>query len=523
MKTTNFILVLLGVFFLSACSNGNEISELNYAPEAYSNIRIENAMRESQDDETEEPQTQEPDEQPRTVELTFTQPRLELKIDLATDELLATFDYIHEIDYTLLRRVRSGDNTIEAQGDTGLVIWANVPLYDFALIWTGNDEIEHRPIFIPAEESFGEVSEFLPKQAFVINHYFAGQNWTPWSGVRFTDYNGEVRHFAIRRHFAYPYHREGRWVVEEFEDRTDKLPTDWEPWWVGVDLNPRVEVISKPCEELRTHLLEESGISEYGWSVAADFLSGFDSLFIRMGFSSWQWNETERRAEHTGLYHTWFESVEERPEIVFVERFSGEDYEPGFYDREGNVITDVPWIIRSHYAGYFNLFDFDNSGIPDIIVHFNQTFEGCYGGFYRIFRYINGEYRMLEILSFSSDGEQLPWVNFGTVHELFTDIDGRIITFVDSTLSGMDYEHLIFVNNRIELHSIMTYVSDWNAWQDHHWQIWRPTPYIDQRILIDCWTHHNPTIFNTDIPITPLHPFTDLGEEMLAYLRYIRQ
>ena len=128
---------------------------------------------------------------------------------------------------------------------------------------------------------------------------------------------------------------------------------------------------------------------------------------------------------------------------------------------------------------------------------------------------------MLEMSS-CEDDELLSWAGFGSFHELFIDDEGRIITFCGR---GMRYEHLIFVDNRVEFHSIPVsdYSSDWRTWSDHHLQISRPIPYHAYHIWIDLWTHHNPTIFKTDIQITPLHPFTDLGLEMLAYLRYTRQ
>lgn len=77
----------------------------------------------------------------------------------------------------------------------------------------------------------------------------------------------------------------------------------------------------------------------------------------------------------------------------------------GFFTREGNQITEAPWLLvetfqgsdliwtELRYANDFRLFDFNGNGIPDILVHFNQIFEGGYAGVYRIFRYIDGEYR----------------------------------------------------------------------------------------------------------------------------------
>jgi len=540
MKMLNVTLAFLIAILLTACNYGYVDVGEHEAYGGVQDIADTNAVVYAPQDEQLDA-AEEPDEPLVVLEL-------ELQIDFATDELLATFDYIYEVDYTLLRRARSGNDTIETYGGERLVIWANVPLYDFALIWVAYDSFEdgRNIICIPSEEVFGEVSELLLGQAFVVNSYYAaGFSSRPWSGVRFTDYDGEMRYFTMQRNhlYAHPNFSDCAWLLNEFENRMDELPDNWEPWWVNVDFIPRV-AIDAPDEELRSKLLEESGISEYGWRVAADFLSEFDSILygvywahtphtprdadgnIIMSFSRW-YNISQQ------FVHTY-----EWPKIVFLN--ASQEEHGGFFDNNGDRIYEALWAYiqrfeydwrdepttasySHHYASYFSLFDFDNTGIPDIIIHFSQTFEGCYGGFYRIFRYINGEYQMIEMSTYEN-GEQLEWTNFGMIHQLFSDDSGRIITLFDSELGGcMRYEHLVLVDNRVEFHVIPdTGIDwDWHEWRAHHWRIWRHTPYHGHQ-TIDCWTFHNPTIFRTNTPITPLHPFSDLGTEMLAYLRHTR-
>jgi len=300
---------------------------------------------------------------------------------------------------------------------------------------------------------------------------------------------------------------------------------------------------TEPSLELRTVLLEQSGISQYGWQVAADFLSGFTSLFAGVFRVETTWDNEKRIAAPTGYFWRWDSvnqrsvTTDEQPEISFLSTNGGQ--REGFFDRYGNRIYDAPWayiqlfdgfydhqgepviFYSHHYANYFSLFDFDNDGIPDIIIHFRQTFDGCYGGFYRIFRYIDGEYRMLKMAAFTDNGEQLSWTNFGTNHLLFADANGRIITFIDSELGGMEYSHLVFTNNRADFYRIPFADHSWEEWKEHHWQVWEQTPY--GRELKDSWVLHNPTIFGTDISITPLHPFADLGVELYTYLQHRRQ
>jgi len=249
--------------------------------------------------------------------------------------------------------------------------------------------------------------------------------------------------------------------------------------------------------EVPTLLLEQSGISEYGWQVAADFLRDFTTLFVDVARVDWGYEPSEISVAIT------------------------EEGASALVDSYGNIIVDAPWIYPRllHYADYFKLFDFDNDGIPEILVHFQQTFVGCYGGFYRIFKYIDGTYRMLEMAAFEN-GEET-WVRFGTIHDLFIDENGRIITLLDSEMQGNEYTHLVFANNRVEFHHIAMPENAWESWAEHHWKVWEQTAYGFD--VIDSWMYHNPTIFGTDIAIKPFHPFRELEDELFRYLESRRR
>jgi len=115
-----------------------------------------------------------------------------LTISLASEELLSTFDYLHEVDYTLLREARTGGAVEPFNGDN-LVIWADVPLYDIALVLIESDFIDDELVFIPLD-AFGHTPELLPGQAFVINSY-VGLGTLPASGIRFVSGSGERHYF----------------------------------------------------------------------------------------------------------------------------------------------------------------------------------------------------------------------------------------------------------------------------------------------------------------------------------------
>jgi len=115
-----------------------------------------------------------------------------LSISHASDELLGTFNYLHEVDYTILREARAGE-AVEHFDGVRLVIWADVPLYDVALISITNDFIDDELVYIPVD-TFGRVEELLPGQAFVINSY-VGLGTLPASGISFVSVSGERHYF----------------------------------------------------------------------------------------------------------------------------------------------------------------------------------------------------------------------------------------------------------------------------------------------------------------------------------------
>jgi len=380
-------------------------------------------------------------------------------------------------------------------------------------------------------DSFSIAAEVQVHEGLVINNY-TGLGTAGWSGISFVD------EYDVRRYFSIHYWpSSGDLRIREFENRSYLWPEGRLPWWTWVQgandiepylfnwsrdywLNPRRD-FDAPCYDRRAELLEQAGISEYGWQVAADFLRGFDSLFTTVGFPRVTWDRESGAARMEG-YHAWFGEIDPdvRPEIVFFSSYIA-DHDVGFFDRDGNQITGVPWLGEWHYANYFSLFDFNSSGIPDILVHYHQTFEGSYGGFYRIFRYIDGKFAALEMTTYF-DGEPFHrWLSFNSIHDLFLDETGRIITLLESELVGFEITHLVLTDNRAEFHHLLDWAYfDWYEWQEHHWRLTEDTPF--GRILIDDWLANNPTIFGTDIRITPLDPFYDLGAELMAYLQYTR-
>ena len=145
---------------------------------------------------------------------------LNIQIALADETLLSTFSHIHEVNYADVHEVYFG--TIES--DVTLVIWANIPLQNFALLTFSPEPIGDETLFIPIN-TFGKIDTLKPNEAFAINSYI-GMGTLPWSGITFVDESGLSRYFAMQQS-----QMDGRYHIFEFENRTHELPPEWTPWW----------------------------------------------------------------------------------------------------------------------------------------------------------------------------------------------------------------------------------------------------------------------------------------------------
>ena len=121
------------------------------------------------------------------TDFTYYHDNFTLNIAPARDDLLAAFEYIHEMDYYEVRGFLQGDR---------IVIWANIPLRDFEVVNVRDDFVDGEWFFI-AYGSYGRVDLLMPGQAFVINNY-VGMGTLPHSGFTFLDTNNRRHHFAMQ-------------------------------------------------------------------------------------------------------------------------------------------------------------------------------------------------------------------------------------------------------------------------------------------------------------------------------------
>ncbi|MCL2377393.1 MAG: hypothetical protein FWC76_08390 [Defluviitaleaceae bacterium] len=163
-------------------------------------------------------------------------------------------------------------------------------------------------------------------------------------------------------------------------------------------------------------------ISSFGKQAAIDFLSDFPSIFQGLGL----------RDSNTGGFYAWTQdglveistlSPSDVP-LVFQSGLRHKDvpsdwysdswgifFGNSFYSADGSLITDVPFIREASnpyfgtIAESFTLFDFDGSGIPDIVIEFvgrgvnftsivdGQGWGMAFHGPFVLYRFIDGAYR----------------------------------------------------------------------------------------------------------------------------------
>ena len=118
-----------------------------------------------------------------------------VQVDVARDDFLNGFDSVYEIDYNDAFTELRGF-AFDGEGDR-LVIWADKPIYNLALIAVGNDFVDEEIIFFVAD-TVHVIEELPPSTAFVLNNYY-GVGTLPWSGIAFDDNAGTRRYFWLQQ------------------------------------------------------------------------------------------------------------------------------------------------------------------------------------------------------------------------------------------------------------------------------------------------------------------------------------
>ena len=172
------------------------------------------------------------------------------------------------------------------------------------------------------------------------------------------------------------------------------------------------------------------------YQLAADFLGQMTTIFTGVASGWGEWGENLRFNPPGN--RTWdsisipLNSVNDVPHIFWNSNWEQPELH-GFFDRHGNRITEAPYINGIDVATNFRLYDIDNDGIPEILIHWDQfVANGAYP--FSLFRYVNGQYREMEFVSAENDdtddfrGLHLPML-LGQMHRFYTDSHGRLVLY----------------------------------------------------------------------------------------------
>ena len=201
--------------------------------------------------------------------------------------------------------------------------------------------------------------------------------------------------------------------------------------------------------ELTNDIDDENGEEQEplppGHQVADDFVSGLTSIFTGM----WTTDPLGlSRGFHLSTGNNEDEDVFtlETPPIYYNFRTQG------FYDRNNYRITHAPWMQGDKYAFDFDLFYFNDSGIPDIFVYFNSINNSGISAI--LFRFVDGEYRIVNSQILFDEGYTIWWpMDFG--HEYFFDEYDNLIMNSHST-DTIWYRQVEFSN----LNAVLTTIAE---------------------------------------------------------------
>jgi len=252
--------------------------------------------------------------------------------------------------------------------------------------------------------------------------------------------------------------------------------------------------------EERLALLEESGISEYGWAVATEFLSQFTTIFF------------EKPIHYQDI------SEENPPNIYWVSYKNENNIIVGdFFDRDGNKIENEPWLGHSGYAYEYSLHHLDNSGIPMIFVDKNVLWDNYHDiTDYTAYRYADGSYR------------EVRGTFWDIVVGLFNDPDGNFVIHYFDMFGYQDLCYATFNNDVMETKPLASLIlGDWGeAGEARSPAVWTNhiTGETDIPDTSNMWFLGEPVVIpGTDTPLTRIARLSDLENDMTSIIKSTRE
>ena len=189
--------------------------------------------------------------------------------------------------------------------------------------------------------------------------------------------------------------------------------------------------------------------------------------------------------------------------------------ESGFYNKHGNKINeDAVWVLGSFYATNFTLWDFDDDGIPEILIHYAGNDAFGHGVPASLFKFIDSEYKRVAVSGWWNELSYHFPTGFGAGFCLHP--NGSLV-MTSTHNPGISFYHYITFDNNIAILEIIA-----ENYHSHSGIMWENyiTGEIDIPDTSNYWIgreqHHNPIIPGTDIRLTSLFPLTSMQEQITA-------
>ena len=370
----------------------------------------------------------------------------------------------------------------------------------------GQDTVEIDGMFwllaVPDEDfpHIESIQDMLDIFSTVYSPKFAEDTIFPLMYSLYEEFDG-----VLYRHVA---DLTGTWVWEEItlfditsEYSFNAVAHDWlgnnmEVGFVNIDGNWLIDSMVWTDFEINGNDTADSGIdSIYDENAdVIEFLSQFPTLFMDVPFLVYD-------AETNAFYAFDGELAEELPH--FFRSYAGEWGELLLFDGQGNIISDdVSFLLNGAMALWFEIYEFDGLSHPIIAILF--AFETH--GMHQIFRFIDGEYRPMLMLS---------WPRFAT------DTEGRLIVIShEAGATGRDdgIHYVVWTEDGMELDTIIGFLGDdWgpHTLQDFVWYNFITEQESDFCMYMDDQMNP-PDVPNT--PFVPVQPSEDLREHITQIL-----
>ena len=197
-----------------------------------------------------------------------------------------------------------------------------------------------------------------------------------------------------------------------------------------------------------------------------------------------------------------------------------------FYDNNRNRITEAPWVVDGvRYATDFFLWDLDNSGIPEIFIHFGGNNQGGDGPT-MLFRFIDGQYRNVfanvDIWG-KNMVDSVPFVgDIPDSTRFYRDASGDLIMRTvggHGTFTFIRYWHVTFNNALIaSFEAIASYVGSPYGRNPAVWTIYLTGEeiYVPVIPFEETDTTPNRHMLGLNTPLIPIEPLNELRNELAA-------